>query len=702
MEQVQDTKTPAKEAGGAGSNDGGNDDDGDGDGGWQTIRNGRPTKKLKKVPKKESGNYPAFSVHKSARLQSRIQVSDLRNLVTYIFADGTAPQWLAVHHRPHFRKIVAVLVPGLEEAMFKPGVDYARWTADEDGSVAAVQRWVKTVAAPFDDAAPRPLDRARVPRALRPLADVFEQMWPVRARGNEKYGTLFSPMATFLTAPLPKSAGAAAAAPAHKDVRTRITEFIASPEQYLANEFVLHPAMLPTAEQRAAFRDEPGWVHTAVDALADGDVPEAEIEQGSITAGRAVYAVDCEMCLAAGNRFVLTRISVVGWDGEVVMDELVRPDEPIVDYLTQYSGITEAMLAPVTTRLCDIQARLLALLDARAVLVGHSLDSDVKAMQLTHPFVVDTSIAFPHPLAPVKKHALRWLANKYLHREIQRGHGTARGHDSVEDARTCLDLIKRKCEKGKAWAAGSGGLDGEAGGGEGAGESLFRRLERAGIAYRNQGGPRATGGMPVGKTTAAADWGDARHTLAGNAQIVLGGCHSDADVEAAVLRAVRGDPDGREVPGGGADFVFARMRELEALQGWWNRNKLGDAVQGPPSRETLEALIAAEEEKYPDDDNEDGNDTPSLLERGLRVLARRLRRIHVALPPCTALVVFSGSGDPRAMSRLQAQRAQHKKEYHTPGVKWDDISVPWTDTEAQQLQQAVRRAREGIAFLTVK
>ncbi|EPE06175.1 rna exonuclease [Ophiostoma piceae UAMH 11346] len=691
-------------------------------GGWQTVP-GRPAKKMKKVPKKESGNYPSITFNKNARLQSKIQVSDLRNLVTYLFADGTAPQWIAVHHRPQFRKVVAILVPGLEEAMFKAGVDYEHWMEQEDGSIEALQRWVKHGATPSDDALPRTLDKETLPAAVQPIADVFTQMWPVRARGNEKYVTLFSPVATFLTAPLPKSAddkNTSAKGPKFrgdsskdKDVRTRITEFIATPEEYVANKFALHPALLPTPEQRAAFKDEPGWVHTNVDTLQDGDVPESEIQQGSITAGRKVFALDCEMCRAADKKFVLTRISVVAWDGEVVLDELVKPDEPIVDYLTQYSGITEEMLAPVTTTLRDIQKRMLDLLDARSLLVGHSLDSDVRAMQLTHPFIVDTSIAFPHPMAPAKKHALRWLSAKYLNREIQRGHGTARGHDSVEDARTCLDLIKRKCEKGKAWGAGGNGQNAEWAGGEGAGESLFHRLARSGTAYRSQAGPSATGGLALGKSTAAVDWGDAKRTLGGEASVVLGGCRSDADVEAGIVRAMNGDADGEVVPGGGVDFVWARMRELEALQGWWNRNKLAGGSdsaaqqtqnngQGPPSVEMLDVLMATEEDKYRDDGDETDTAKLSLLERQVRIVAKRLRRIHEQLPPCTALMVFSGSGDPRAMSKLQAQRSQHKKEYHTPGVKWDQISVPWTDSENQLLQQAVRRAREGIAFMTVK
>ncbi|KAL2173378.1 uncharacterized protein P884DRAFT_265136 [Thermothelomyces heterothallicus CBS 202.75] len=646
-----------------------NDDEDDG---WQTIERGRPVKKHKKVPGPGSSRYPGIHFSHHARLQSKIGVSSLRDLILYIFADGPAPQWVSVKHRPEFRKIVTIMVPGLEEAMFKKGVDfssYSNLTPDQ-----AIDR----IATSPDDYYPRELKKEALPEALQLFADMFPHLWPVKAPGDDKYAKLHSPVQSMLTVPLnkDKKSGVKPVVDPQgwKDVRTRITEFLATPEELMENGFPKHPAML-RGQQKETFKDPDGWVHTRVDNLEDGDVPEAEIEQGSITAGRQVLALDCEMCMTGESEYSLTRISLVSWDGEVVLDELVKPDKPIVDYVTRFSGITKEMLEPVTTTLGDIQARLLDILDPRTILVGHSLESDLKAIRLAHPFIVDTSILFPHPRGPPLKSSLKYLALKYLNREVQKGGGTVHGHDSIEDAKTCLDLVKKKCEKGKAWASG-----------DVQGENLFKRLARAGTAYRATAGPEATGGLPVGKTSAAIDWGDPTRSAC-NAATVTISCNSDAEVEAGVIRAVKGDPDGLEVPGGGVDFVWARMRELEALQGWWNRNKLSpdaSAASGPPPPPTGE-----------------GGETMTL-EECLAGLARRLKRIHDALPPCTALIVFSGTGDPREMSRLQAVQAQFRREYNTPGSKWDQLSVQWTDKEDQALRRAVRAARCGIGFIGVK
>lgn len=646
-------------------------EDGDDKGEWQVVT--RPSKKAKKVPRPGKGGYPSIIFSPNARLQSKLNLNQFRDLITYIFADGTGPQWVGVSHRPQFRKFVAIMVPGLEEAMFSPGVDYANFDklsedADDDGKA-------QDATSP-DDYYPRPLTKENLPEPLQPFADMFPHLWPVRTPGDDRHGKMHSPMAAFLTVPVvkEKTSQKNGVKPAKepqgwKNDRTRITEFLATADELAENGYLVHPALLPEGERQKNFVTPEGWVITKVDKLEDGDIPEAEIQKGSITAGREILALDCEMCMTGESEFSLTRISLVNWDGEVVLDELVKPDKPITDYVTRFSGITEEMLAPVTTTLRDIQERLLVLLHPRSILIGHSLESDTKAIRIAHPFIIDTSLVYPHPRGPPLKSSLKWLAQKYLSREIQKG--GALGHNSIEDAKTCLDLVKQKCEKGKLW----GSSDSQ-------GENIFRRLARAGVAYKAQGGDAAIGGLEVGKTSAAIDWGDPSKGPGAGATHQLG-CKTDEDVTLNVIRAVQGDPDGLEIRGGGVDFVWARMRELEALQGWWNKNRIENSNSdgGPSSTE---------------------QPGTSSLEQALVRLTERLSRIHDALPPCTGFMLYSGSGDPRKMAQLQQMQTQWRKEYNTPGKKWDELSVKWTDTEEQALKRAVQKARSGIGFVSVK
>lgn len=353
------------------------------------------------------------------------------------------------------------------------------------------------------------------------------------------------------------------------------------------------------------------------------------------------------------------------------------------------------MLAPVTTTLQDIQKRLLSILNARTILVGHSLNADLTTLKLTHPFIIDTALLYPHPRGPPLKSSLKWLAKRYLNREIQKGHGTTgagAGHDSIEDSRTCLDLVKQKCEKGPQWGTN-----------DSAGENLFKRLARAGVRYKNQGGagPRPIGDSG-GKSTAAVDWGDPSKGPGAPADVVIG-CRSDEDIMQGVIRAVKGDPDGAYVPGGGVDFVWARMRELESLKGWWNSNKTvaqdAAAAVADPTVDLNPAIEAEAAASHP----ADPNGPPQLdisIPEATAALATRIRTIYEALPPCTAFIVYSGSGDPRDMSRLQSMHRTYRREYETK--KWDELSVKWTDVEEQALKAATKEARNGLGLVTVK
>ncbi|KAK5002679.1 hypothetical protein LTR60_007031, partial [Cryomyces antarcticus] len=70
------------------------DSDGrNGESGWQTVN-----RKLKKQKKEKAGNYPSIAHSAQARLQSFVKIGDLQNLILYLLADGTAPQWVSVRH----------------------------------------------------------------------------------------------------------------------------------------------------------------------------------------------------------------------------------------------------------------------------------------------------------------------------------------------------------------------------------------------------------------------------------------------------------------------------------------------------------------------------------------------------------------------------------------------------------------------------
>lgn len=55
------------------------------------------------------------------------------------------------------------------------------------------------------------------------------------------------------------------------------------------------------------------------------------------------------------------------------------------------------MLENVTTKLCQVQAALLQMVGAGDVLVGHSLENDLKALKMVHLRCLDTSLLYPHP-----------------------------------------------------------------------------------------------------------------------------------------------------------------------------------------------------------------------------------------------------------------------------------------------------------------
>ena len=109
-----------------------------------------------------------------------------------------------------------------------------------------------------------------------------------------------------------------------------------------------------------------------------------------------------------------------------------------------YSGIKEKDLAYCTTTIRDVQIFLTELFTKNSILLGHGLDGDLVSLKLVHNRIVDTSVVFPHKRGLPYKRALKTLMYEHLKIVIQEGGTTDVGHDSTEDAISCLKLMKWK------------------------------------------------------------------------------------------------------------------------------------------------------------------------------------------------------------------------------------------------------------------
>ena len=78
----------------------------------------------------------------------------------------------------------------------------------------------------------------------------------------------------------------------------------------------------------------------------------------------------------------LARVTVIGADLKPIVERLVKPQHPVIDYNTRFSGLTAEDLVGVTTTLQDVQAVLLSLFSDNTILIGHSLESDFVALKV--------------------------------------------------------------------------------------------------------------------------------------------------------------------------------------------------------------------------------------------------------------------------------------------------------------------------------
>jgi len=327
------------------------------------------------------------------------------------------------------------------------------------------------------------------------------------------------------------------------------------------------------------------------------------------------------------------------------------------------------MLEGVSTTLPQIQRRIIELVPAEALLVGHSLESDLQALRLVHERVLDTALLFPHQKGPPFKPSLRFLAERFLGRDIQQGPA---GHCSAEDARAALDLALLKIRNGPSF-----------------GEVWHRdRTPLFTMLTRPRHGSSAAAASAAASKCRCSLVDSARtlhrHATGGSSAITADG--GDQDVVSKACREIRKKLEAPASPSACtmqlvwmqlkeySTFLERRARELE-LSTLGVSGPPSDTASAQPPPEHVWAVSGAREAK-------------------LQELVARLTHVHDSLPPNTLMIICTGHGDTALMRRVQ--EAKWKANAKVAGAG------EWTDEREQFFTALQERVRRGLVWVAVK
>ena len=623
---------------------------------------------------------PALAVYEGARASvtlkpefaKGLRAADVHELVTWVLTPGGPnPRWAFVRHKPVVRRVLMILAPGLDEARCASAAELMPnirahlgkgVPTNHDNATANEITVARAVLCSVREDAPNS-GKARSSRIPRDEG------------GDEK-----------------KNDGASGDVP----VSTAAADLCALPMPFPPRHYALSPKQMvemdyPTPSFAGKRDDENGDDENGETESAF-IVPEGFVvtqpSGGGIarTPPLSMLAVDCEMCYVgtgADKRLVLTRASAVGPDGSVVYDKLCAPSEPITDYNTAHSGITAEQMRGVTTTLEDVQRELLELIAQETILIGHSLENDLRRLRIMHSLCVDTVALYPHPRGPPFRSKLSSLAEKHLARRIQEG-----THDSVADARATMELALLKFTRGPGFGEPAG-----------AGGSLFAACAAAGTACAavDRAGVldkllRRGSGPPAGtKTFPCIADADAAETLA-RAVAEVDGAKSSPRFAFAHLYGYYEYLDGaakRWAAATGARLGSTPAAEAEAAM----RERASDLRETKRKKKTIAASVVDSDS---DASAAEWDDVEESVARdaALLDLDANVGKAWDALPSGSMLVLVTGVGNAPLVKTLQ-ERKWKRAQALGPWGKW-------TDEAEAELRAEAEKAKRGMLFAAVK
>lgn len=535
---------------------------------------------------------PTFKVN--SNISKKITISSLRDLIMYSLTDiNSIPRWCSIENRKSIKKVVIIFLRGLKENDF--GLNSLK-----------------------DNCEPVNFNLDKMNQNLIEFKNIFNEIIPLMSPGSKK--CIFSTYTSLVSYSL---------SPKEKDQiqKENSKRKITLPDLYLTLDDLLsygYPihSNVPNATNEM-IKKSIDYVET-IDFNHDGS---------------KTFALDCEMCKSINGK-VLARVSLIDFNNKILIDEFIKPNDEIIDYLTQWSGITPENLHGVETTLNDIQNQILKFVSMNDTLIGHSLESDLNVLKLKHPKIIDTSICFDHQRGPPAKPSLKSLMLNHLNKEVQT---SLSGHNPVEDCISCMDLIKLKIQKGYLFGKSYNT------------ESLYSRLAKSNKLVLSNSGEK------IPKSSLVIDYSIPR-TFGFNCETRFQ-AHNDNEV----IDLFKSNQLNH-------DLIIIKLRELE-----WFKNLAGD-----PKPDSVK-LPETEDEMY-------------------KLVNKRIADIYDTLEPNTLLAISTENGDTKEMIKLQAiQKAFNAKFKNGQVMKTQPTpEEDWTEQRANDLVEAIAEARNTLLFTTLK
>lgn len=169
----------------------------------------------------------------------------------------------------------------------------------------------------------------------------------------------------------------------------------------------------------------------------------------SLEPKRKAVALDCEMAGVRNGGSEIISICVIDFfSGQVLVNSLVKPNEPITDWRTKVHGIS-----PATVSIAVSQGRVLRGWEATreelfkhintdTVLVGHSLHHDLKRLRISHDKILDTAIltaetVFGKDVSSGRRWSLQSLCAELLELRIRQD---SKPHEALEDSMAAREV----------------------------------------------------------------------------------------------------------------------------------------------------------------------------------------------------------------------------------------------------------------------